>query len=127
MRKPTLRSPSSSSRASTSSIRASESASRSSAKRVALADAAGLDLEDVGQAVTDELEHGLAVHRGLLHVGLGDHTAGQCTHTSRLRALVNASGWPTAARRCADEVGLDRVGGHPDGVDDRPCRSTSRG
>ncbi len=56
MRKPTVRSPSSSSRASTSSIRASESASRSSANDCALVDRRRVDLEDVGEPVADQLE-----------------------------------------------------------------------
>ena len=73
MRNPTVRSPSSSSRASTSSIRASESASRSSANESPSLIADGLDLEDVGQAVADQLEDVLAVQRALLDVGLGGH------------------------------------------------------
>ena len=73
MRKPTVRSPSSSSRASTSSIRASESASRSSVNDAPSVMADGLDLEDVGQAVADQLEDLLAVQRPSLHVGLSGH------------------------------------------------------
>ena len=34
---------------------------------------AGLDLQDVGQLVPDQLEHLLAVERTLLHVGLCGH------------------------------------------------------
>ena len=44
-------------------------------ERVALGDRGRLDLEDVGQAVTDELEDLLAAHRALLDVGLGRHGA----------------------------------------------------
>ena len=42
-------------------------------ERVALVDRCRVDLEDVGEAVTDELEHFLAAHRSLLDMGLGGH------------------------------------------------------
>jgi hypothetical protein len=42
-------------------------------ERVALVDAGRLDLEDVGQAVTDQLEHLLAIHGTALDMGLGGH------------------------------------------------------
>ncbi len=73
MRNPTERSPSSSSRASTSSIKASESAFRSSANDEDSLMPAGLDLQDVGEQVPDHLEHLLAIERTLLHVGLCWH------------------------------------------------------
>ena len=73
MRNPTRRSLSSSSRASTSSIRASESASRSSAKLSPSVMVGRLDLEDVREAVADQLEHLLAVHGSSFDVGLGGH------------------------------------------------------
>ena len=40
---------------------------------VALVDGGGLDLEDVGQAVSDQVEHLLTVHGWLLDVGLCGH------------------------------------------------------
>ncbi len=73
MRNPTERSDSSSSRASTSSIRARESASRSSWKESTLLDLAGLDLEDVGQTVLDQLQDLGTPHRALFDMGLGRH------------------------------------------------------
>jgi hypothetical protein len=42
-------------------------------ERVALLDGGGFDLEDVGQAVADEVEHLLTVHGTALDVGLGGH------------------------------------------------------
>ena len=59
-----MRSPSSSSSASTSSISASESASRSSTNDWPSLIVRRLDLEDVGEAVADDLEDGIAVERG---------------------------------------------------------------
>src|SRR5688572_840365 len=44
-------------------------------ERLALGDLAGLDLEDVGEPVPDELEHLRAVHRTLFDVGLCGHEA----------------------------------------------------
>ena len=73
MRKPTVRSPSSSSSASTSSMSARESASRSSAKESPSLMRGRVDLQDVGEAVADELEHLLAAHGALLDMGLGGH------------------------------------------------------
>ncbi len=70
---PDLRSPISSSRASTSSMRASESASRSSTKLSPSLIDVGLDLQDVGEAVPDEGQDLVAVHRAAFHVGLCGH------------------------------------------------------
>ena len=42
-------------------------------ERVALVDVARVDLEDVGEPVTDQLEDLLAVERALLDMGLGGH------------------------------------------------------
>ena len=73
MRNPTERSPSSSSRPSTSSIRARESASRSSANDEDSVIRRGLDLQDVGEQVADQLEYLLALERTLFDVGLCGH------------------------------------------------------
>ena len=42
---------------------------------VTLVDRRGFDLEDVGQAITDQVDDRLAVHRGLFDVGLCGHDA----------------------------------------------------
>ena len=73
MRKPTVRSLSSSSRASTSSIKRKRVGVEVVRERRALADRARLDLEDVGEPVTDQLEHRLPIERRSFYVGLGGH------------------------------------------------------
>ena len=40
---------------------------------LSLRDRRRVDLQDVGEAVADDLEDGLAVERALLHVGLSRH------------------------------------------------------
>ena len=69
MRNPTVRSPSSSSSASTSSIRASESASRSSTNDAPSVIVDGIGLQNVGQLVPDQLEHPVAVEGSLVRCG----------------------------------------------------------
>jgi hypothetical protein len=41
-------------------------------------DAGRLDLEDVGQAIADELEHLLAIERSALDKGFGRHAMYSC-------------------------------------------------
>jgi hypothetical protein len=63
-------------------------------ERITFMDGGWLDLEDVGEAVTDQLEHAIAVEWSLLHVGLGRHawllvldgTAAEHTPRERLPA-----------------------------------------
>src|SRR4051794_25060016 len=51
-------------------------------ERLTFGDGARVDLEDVGEAVADQLEDLLAVHRALLHVGLGRHAPDGSRFTS---------------------------------------------
>src|SRR5690606_36083163 len=55
-------------------------------ERVPLVDGAQLDLEDVGQAVPDELEDGAAIERTLLHVRLSGHGCSSCAGRRRFSA-----------------------------------------
>src|SRR5512132_1854044 len=78
-------------------------------ERVTLVDRGGLDLQDVGQPVADEVEDLLAIHGTALDVGLGGHAGlllvsgedvGQCIDVL-LCALVNRSGSAGGAQPAA--------------------------
>src|SRR5690606_10216654 len=74
-------------------------------ERVTLADRRGVDLEDVGQSIADQVEDLLAIHGAALDVGLGGHSklssygpAGARCSDAALCALVT-TGRITPCRR----------------------------
>src|SRR2546430_637599 len=69
-------------------------------ERGALGDGGGVDLENVGQAVADELEHLLAIHGRPFHVGLGGHRSRMIPTSTPdpLGAMpANQPNWPKSA------------------------------
>src|SRR5688572_9057724 len=80
-------------------------------ERLAFGDLARLDLEDVGEPVSDELEDLCAVHRTLFDVGLCGH---EPNHTD--------SGGRYRGTQVTDQVALDHLLRDSDSVHDRSGR-----